>query len=118
MNEKLAAALADGFVGVDVKEAVGAVESTVHVELAGVASTLPAASIARTWNVWLPDARPLSASGLEHAANGEPSRLHSNVPASSEPRPKLGLPLLGFVGVDVRLVFGAVLSTVTGTTGV
>jgi hypothetical protein len=31
----------------------------VHVELAGVASVLPAASVARTWNVWLPATRPL-----------------------------------------------------------
>ena len=38
-------------------ETVGAVVSTVHVKLAGVL-VLPAASVARTWNVWLPLVRP------------------------------------------------------------
>jgi len=37
---------------------VGAVP-IVHVKDAGVASVLPAASIALTWKVWLPTARPL-----------------------------------------------------------
>ncbi|MCB9573238.1 MAG: hypothetical protein H6709_14225 [Kofleriaceae bacterium] len=36
----------------------GATLSTVQVYVAGVASTLPAPSVARTWNVWLPSARP------------------------------------------------------------
>ncbi len=31
---------------------------TVQAWLAGVGSTFPATSIARTWNVWLPTARP------------------------------------------------------------
>ena len=35
----------------------GAVRSTVHVDCAGLASVLPAVSIARTRNVWLPAAR-------------------------------------------------------------
>ncbi len=34
----------------------GAVVSMVQVKLAGVASTLPAGSMARTWKVWLPAA--------------------------------------------------------------
>ena len=33
---------------------VGATESTVHERLAGLASVLPAASVARTWNVCAP----------------------------------------------------------------
>jgi hypothetical protein len=37
----------------------GAVVSIVHVFVAGDASALPAWSTARTWNVWLPSARPL-----------------------------------------------------------
>ena len=37
----------------------GAVVSIVQVKLAGVASTLPAVSIARTWKVWLPAASAL-----------------------------------------------------------
>ncbi len=32
--------------------------ATVNVRLAGVASVLPAWSVARTWNVWEPGARP------------------------------------------------------------
>ena len=36
----------------------GGVASIVHVKEAGLASTLPAASVARTWKVWLPSARP------------------------------------------------------------
>ncbi len=37
----------------------GAVVSMVHVKLAGVASTLPSVSMARTWKVWLPAASEL-----------------------------------------------------------
>ena len=37
----------------------GATVSTVHANAAGVGSTLPAASVARTWKVWLPSARPV-----------------------------------------------------------
>ncbi len=37
----------------------GAAVSTVQVKLAGEASALPAASMARTWKVWLPSARPV-----------------------------------------------------------
>ena len=36
----------------------GAVVSTSQVKEAGEASVLPATSVARTWNVWLPSARP------------------------------------------------------------
>ena len=37
----------------------GAVVSTVQVKLAGVASVLPAASVARTSKVWEPSLRPV-----------------------------------------------------------
>jgi hypothetical protein len=37
----------------------GAVTSTVHARIAGVASTFPAASVARTSKVCVPSARPL-----------------------------------------------------------
>ena len=37
----------------------GAVVSTTQVKVAGVVSTLPAASIARTSKVWVPSARPV-----------------------------------------------------------
>ena len=45
-------------VGPLVIEVFGATLSTVHVRVAGVASTLPAASLARTENVCEPFARP------------------------------------------------------------
>ncbi len=38
---------------------LGAAVSIVQVKLAGVASVLPAASVARTWKVWEPSARPV-----------------------------------------------------------
>src|SRR2546426_8186346 len=47
---------AGGFVVIVVS---GAVVSMVQVKLAGVGSTLPAGSIARTWKVWLPAASAL-----------------------------------------------------------
>jgi len=45
--------------GPDVMVVSGGVVSTVQVWLAGVGSVLPAGSVARTWKVWLPSARPL-----------------------------------------------------------
>ena len=46
------------FVGA-VMTTTGAMVSTVQVNDAGVGSTLLAGSVARTWKVWLPSARPL-----------------------------------------------------------
>src|SRR5262245_8902973 len=43
-----------GFNGALVMVSVGAVRSMVQVKLAGVGSTLPAASVATTVNVWVP----------------------------------------------------------------
>jgi carotenoid cleavage dioxygenase-like enzyme len=59
-DEKLKLGLASllGFVGALVIDALGAAVSTDHVELAA-APVLPNASIALTWNVWLPSARPV-----------------------------------------------------------
>ncbi len=45
--------------GADVIVVSGAVRSTVHVWLAGVASVFPAGSVARTWKVWLPAVKPV-----------------------------------------------------------
>ena len=57
----------------------GGVVSTVNVRVAGVGSTLPAWSIARTLNVWSPSASVVTPYGDEHAWNAPPSSLHSNV---------------------------------------
>jgi hypothetical protein len=64
----------------------GAVRSsavTVNLRDAGVGSTFPAASIARTLNVWTPAASPVNRAGLAHGAQAPPSRRHSKrAPAS------------------------------------
>ncbi len=61
----------------------GAGVSTVQVKLAGVASVLPAASMARTWKVWLPSAGRYSSAGEAQATKLPASSLHSKV---SRPR--------------------------------
>jgi hypothetical protein len=92
---------------------IGSTVLMVHVKLAGVASALPAASVAATVNVWLPVARPLYAFGLVQLAAAPPSMTQLNVlPASVEVNEKLALVLLvGFVGFAVIVVFGATVST-------
>src|SRR5215213_486766 len=60
-------------------------ETTVQLWLAGVASTLPTASVARTANACKPSPRPLYARGDEHAAHGPPSRRHSKFEPASDP---------------------------------
>ena len=57
---------------------VGTVVSMVQVDDAGDASVLPAASLALTWNVWLPSAKLEYDLGLVHAANESESNLHSD----------------------------------------
>ncbi len=47
---------------------------TVHVREAGVASVFPAKSMARTWKVCVPGARPVNALGELHDPYAAPSR--------------------------------------------
>jgi hypothetical protein len=107
--------LLDGSEGLESIVVFGAVRSTVQVWLAGVASVLPAASVARTWNVWLP---AVSAgeivSGLVQAVQLPLSTRHSNVELPSEElKLTSGVVLLdGSAGLESRVVFGAVRSTV------
>jgi hypothetical protein len=84
---------------------------------AGVGSTLPAGSIARTSKRWSPGLRPRYVSGLEQAVNAAPSSLHSKVdPASFEENEKLApVSFVGLAGAEEMVVFGAVVSTVTVT---
>ena len=65
----------------------------IQVWLAGVASVLPASSIARTSKVWLPSVRAgESESGLEHDVQLPLSIRHSNVePGSEELNAKVGV---------------------------
>ena len=65
----------------------GGIVSTVNVRVAGVGSTLPAASRARTANVYSPSASAPRLCGDVHAANAAASSRHSNVaPASQRER--------------------------------
>jgi hypothetical protein len=63
-----------GVVGEDVIEAVGAVTIDHGYDVAGPVT--PAESIARTWNVWEPSARPAYVCGLVQAAYAAPSSAH------------------------------------------
>ena len=56
---KLALVLVVDACGAAVMVVSGGVVSMVQVKLAGDASILPAASVARTWKVWLPAANPV-----------------------------------------------------------
>jgi hypothetical protein len=75
----------------------------------------PAASEARTWNVWLPavNAGEID-SGLVQDVQLPASRRHSKLePLSDELKLKLGVVLLdGSAGLESIVVFGAVRSTV------
>src|SRR5687768_13092674 len=57
--------------------------ATVQLKLAGVASVLPSASLARTAKVCAPTARPVYWTGVSHSANAAPSSEHSNVESTS-----------------------------------
>ena len=57
--------------------------STVQLRLAGVGSTLPAPSVARTEKVWDPTARPERALGEAHAAQLALSSLQAKVEPDS-----------------------------------
>ncbi len=76
---------------------------------------MPAASVARTWKLWLP---ALSAgeivSGLVQELQLPLSMRHSKLePLSEELKLKLGVVLLeGLEGLESMVVFGAVRSTV------
>jgi hypothetical protein len=59
LKEKLGAVAFDGSLGEASIAVSGGVVSTVHVKVEGVASVLPAASVARTSNVCDPSARPV-----------------------------------------------------------
>src|SRR5829696_2616462 len=61
----------------------------VQVREAGVGSTLPAVSIARTSKVWVATLRLLSARGDWQPAHCPESIRHSNVAPASEAKPKL-----------------------------
>src|ERR671934_2817108 len=97
-----------------VSDTVGGPVSSDQVYEAGVPSELPAASVARTSNVWLPSASAAVVCGLEHGAQLPASTRHSNVePLSLELNPNVGVASLSSAGgCESMLVSGAVRSTV------
>src|SRR3989442_9371939 len=93
---------------------LGAPVSITQVELSGVASVLPAASVARASKVWLPSlSAGESVSGEVQAVQPPPSIRHSNVePDSVELNVKVGVVLLeGLEGPVSMVVLGAGRST-------
>jgi hypothetical protein len=82
----------------------GAVVSIVKVWDAGVASTLPAASIARTSKAWMPSARAAVVSGDVQAANTAPSTRHWKLAPASLVKLKVGVVSLVGVGNEERRV--------------
>src|SRR5207247_1192936 len=61
----------------------GAPASMIQVALAGVGSTLPDRSTARTSNVWEPSFRDGVVNAAGQVGNAQPSRLHWNVASGS-----------------------------------
>src|SRR5438132_14199253 len=94
---------------------VGALVSRCHVQLAGVGSVLPAASVERTAKVCELSVRPEALCGVVHGAKAPPSMLHSNVePGSEDVNVKVGVAALdGSAGFETIVVSGAVRSTLT-----
>ena len=70
----------------------GAAVSTVKLRDAGVGSTLPAGSVARTSKVWAPSASVAVVSGVEQEPHAPPSTRHSKLePAWSDENAKVGV---------------------------
>src|SRR5436190_460611 len=95
--------------------AAGAVVSTVIERLAGVASALPAASVAKTSNVCDPAASAAGVNGEVQGANAAASTRHWNVAPVGSLEENANVGVVSFVGLlgDVSIVVcGAVVSTV------
>ena len=92
----------------------GGVWSIDQVNSSGVASVLPASSVARTWKMWSPSARSVSSSGESQASHMPSSSLHSKVEfASLEENVKVASSdPVGSSGPSSIVVSGAVRSTV------
>ena len=97
--------------------AAGATVSTFQVWLAGVASVLPARSVARTSKVCGPSASAPSVCGEVQAPQAPPSTRHSKVePGSSLLNVKVGVVSSSSAGGALSIVVaGAVVSIVTST---
>jgi hypothetical protein len=99
--------------GPAVIEVSGGVVSIVQVKLAGIGSALPAASVAVTWKVCDPGARPVYACGLVQAAVTPSSEQLKLEPDSVEVKEKLApVAFVGLLGLLVIVVSGALVSIV------
>jgi hypothetical protein len=83
VKKKLADVTLVGLAGADVIDVSGGVRSTTQENAAGLGSTIPAASVARTPNVWLPAERSESVVGLAQAAHWPASRRQSKLEPGS-----------------------------------
>ena len=108
VNWKSPVASVLGFASAAVIVVFGGAVSTVHVCESGVASMLPARSIARTRNVCEPSASAAVVNGVMHAANVAPSSEHWNIAAASL-LVNVKSPVSSLVGFD-----GAVAIVVSG----
>ena len=99
---------------------LGLPRSTVQVRAAGLASVLPAPSVARTLSSCSPWASLLTVVGDEHDAHAPPSRLHSKVlPGSEEAKVKVAAgPRAWLFGPLVMVVSGGVVSPGPGSSPV
>jgi hypothetical protein len=98
--------------GAEVIVVRGGVVSIVKARVAGVASRLPAGSVARTLTVWLPAASAAVVHGLAQVAHEALSTRHAKVePAWSALNEKVGVvSSVGPLGPAVIAVSGAVVS--------
>ena len=91
----------------------GGVASIVHVWRAGLGSSFPAASRARTSKACVPSPRPVYVAGEEQLVNAAPSSEHRNVELGSLEKLKLAEELRTRPdGLSVIVVSGGVVSTV------
>src|SRR5207249_6335171 len=96
---KLGVVSLEGLAGPLSTAVLGAVKSIAQVRLAGLASVLPAVSVARTSSVWLPSASAAVVCGLVQALQLPASRRHSKLePGSLELKLKLGV--VSFEGLE------------------
>jgi hypothetical protein len=87
--------------------------STLHAALAGVASTLPAASTARTLNTCGPCVFTKNETGLVHAAQSALSSVHWKTAPASDVNEMVALVVATVpLGAEVMVVSGATVSTV------
>ncbi len=117
-NSNTASVWFEGSAGVATKSVSGSTVSISQVNDAGLASTFPAGSTARTRKVCVPSGTLFKVVGDGHAAKAAPSREHSNVAAGSGlEKVKVATELVDAAGGAASMVVsGAVRSTTHAAT--